>query len=106
MRPSLQPLAPLLFEIARVHATFTVQLAKLRRAFRCSCFRNGGVVAKRADANLADLRPLLKQSPEQCSVLSPFHEHSMFSRAMDPLPRQLACLVCCLQPLSLGALRT
>ena len=106
MRSSLQPLVPLLLEIALVHATFAVQLAKLRHEFRCSWFRKGDVVAKRVDANLADLRPLLKQAHEQCSVLSPFHEHSMFARAMDPTTQQSACLVCCLQPLSLGALRT
>ena len=86
MRSSLQPLVPLLFEIALVHATFAVQLAKLRHEVRCSWFRNGDVVAKSVDANLADLRPLLKQAHEQCSILSPFHEHSMPARAMDPLP--------------------
>ena len=85
MRPSLQPLVPLLFEIALVHATFAIQLAKLRHEFRCSWFRNGDVDAKRVDANLADLRPLLKQAHEECYILSPFHEHSMFARAMDPL---------------------
>ena len=62
MRTSLQPLVPLLFGIALVHATFAVQFAKLRHEFRCSWFRNGDVVAKRVDANLEDLRPLLKTS--------------------------------------------
>ena len=80
-----KPLVPLLFEIALVHATFAVQLAKLRHEFRCNWFRNG-VVAKRVDAHLADLRPLLKQAHEQCSVLSPFQEHLMFGRAMDQVP--------------------
>ena len=94
MRPSLQPLVPLLFEIALVHATFAVRLAKLRHEIRCSWLPNGDAVAKRVDANLADLKPLLTQAHEQCSILSPFHEHSMFARA------------CRLQPLSLGALRT
>ena len=83
MGPSLQPLVRLLFEIALDHATFAVQLDKLRHEFRCSWFRNGDVVAKRVDANLADLRPLLREGREQCSVLSPFQEHSMFARAMD-----------------------
>ena len=45
LRPSLQPLVPLLFENALVHATFAAQLAKLRHEFRCSWFRNGDVVA-------------------------------------------------------------
>ena len=97
MRPSLQPLVPLLFEIALVHATFAVQLAKLRHEFRCNWFRNGDVVAKRVDANLADLRLLLKQAHELCSVFSPFHEHSMFARAMDLFPhnsRHVSLVVC------------
>ena len=79
MRPSLQPLVPLLSEIALVHATFAVQLAKLAAG-------SGTVTSKHVDANLADLGPLLKQAHEQCSILSPFHEHSMVARAMDPLP--------------------
>ena len=54
---------------------------QLRHEFCCSWFRNGDV-AKRVDANLADLRPLLKQVHEQCSSLSPSHDHSMFARAM------------------------
>ena len=36
MRPSLQALVPVLFEIGRVHTTFAVQLAKLRHEFRRS----------------------------------------------------------------------
>ena len=64
MRPSLQPLVPLLFELPLVHTTFTIQRAKLRHEFRCSWFHNGDVVAKRVDANLADLRPLLEQANE------------------------------------------
>ena len=39
MLSSLQPLVPLLFEIALVHATFAIQLAKLRHEFRGSWFR-------------------------------------------------------------------
>ena len=86
MRPSLQALVPVLFEIARVHTTFAVQLAKLTHVLRSSKFRNSDVVAKRVDANLADLGPLLKQAHEQDSILSPLREHSMFARAVDRLP--------------------
>ena len=107
VRPSLQPLVHLLFEFTLAHATFAIQHAKLRHEFRCNCFRNGDVVAKRVDANLADMRPLLKKAHKQCSVLSPLHEHSMFARAMDPLHTTVGMSrLLSTEPLSLGALRT
>ena len=98
VRPSLQPLVHLLFEFTLAHATFAIQHAKLRHEFRCNCFRNGDVVAKRVDANLADMRPLLKKAHKQCSVLSPLHEHlDVCSRNGSPPTQQSACLACCLQ---------
>ena len=78
--------APQVFEIALVHATIAEQLAKFRHESRCSKFHNSDVIAKRVDANLADLGSLLEQAHEQCSILSPLHEHSMFARAVDRHP--------------------
>ena len=59
------------------HAAFAIQLPTLRHEIACSWFRNSDVVARRVDANLADLRTLHKQTHDQCSVLPPFQEHSM-----------------------------